>query len=196
LRLRLLLMLREHLLNLLLVLLVKLHELLLVLLLQAQQLLGLVALRLRLLQLLLLLLLELHLLHLRLLLQMLEQLLLRGVRRLRLLGGERLLNGDRLLLGGDQLRLLRLHHLVPGLSHASACGRRGDREGVLRPRRRVARTAMVAAGEDKRRTCSASNQTLSAPMYRSCSRAWGPLPTTSAVVPRRRSQGGVQIAVL
>ena len=103
--------------------------------------------RLRLLQLLLLLLLELHLLHLRLLLQMLEQLLLGGVRWLRLLHGERLLlgrerllHGDRLLLGGDQLRLLRLHHVVPGLSHASACGRRGDRVGVLRPpRRRVAR---------------------------------------------------------
>ena len=109
--------------------------------------------RLRLLQLLLLLLLELHLLHLRLLLQMLEQLLLGGVRRLRLLhgdrlllGGERLLHGDRLLLGGDQLRLLRLHHVAPGSSHASACGRRGDRVGVLRPPRRVARTAMVAAG--------------------------------------------------
>ena len=89
--------------------------------------------RLRLLQLLLLLLLELHLLHLRLLLQMLEQLLLGGVRRLRLL------HGDRLLLGGDQLRLLRLHHVVPGFSHASACGRRGDRVALLRPRRRVPR---------------------------------------------------------
>ena len=119
--------------------------------------------RLRLLQLLLLLLLELHLLHLRLLLQMLEQLLLGGVRWLRLLhgdrlllGGERLLDGDRLLLGGDQLRLLRLHHVVPGFSHASACGRRGDRVALLRPRRRVPRRRW-RRGWHFQRTCQGAN---------------------------------------